>query len=119
FLFNRQGETVAEVLLQGAQNIDWEDMAIAGDWVYVGDFGDNWHQRDSVTIYRFREPVLDAAKTGQSLVSTCEKMTLRYPGGARDCETLMATAAGELILVSKNGGASRFYQTPRAFKDGA
>lgn len=118
FYFNLQGETVAEVLLNGATNIDWEDIAIAGDYIYVGDIGDNLRRRESVTIYRLREPEFHPKKLGQKLEATYEKMTLKYPDAPCDAETLIATASGEIILVSKNGGPSRFYKTPRAFKNG-
>jgi hypothetical protein len=52
-------------------------------------------------------------------------MTLQFPDGARDCETLMATKKGELIFVSKltfpfqQSEASNFYKTPAPFQNGA
>ena len=119
FYVNLHGETVAEVLLKGATNIDWEDMAITDDWIYVGDIGDNMRKRESVTIYRLREPEFNPRKTGQKREATCEKMTLKYPDAPCDSETLMATRNGEIILISKNGGPSRFYKTPRAFENNA
>lgn len=119
FLVNRDGETVAEVLLRGATNRDWEDIAISGDWIYVGEIGDNLRRHENITIYRLREPQLDPNAKDQKFEVECEKMVLNYPDSAADCETLMATASGELILLSKNGGASRFYKTPAPFQNGA
>lgn len=117
FLVNLQGETVATVLLQDAKNLDWEDIAIANGFVYIGDIGDNWRRRGEIVIYRIPEPQLDPQKLGQTLEVACERMVLKYPDGAADCETLLATASGHLILVSKNGGASRFYRTPAPFEN--
>jgi hypothetical protein len=76
YCVNPRGETVATVLLKGATNVDWEDIAVAGDWIYVADTGDNWRRRESVTIYRLREPEFDPEKTGQSLEAAPEAMTL-------------------------------------------
>jgi hypothetical protein len=112
-----QGQTVAEVLLRGATNIDWEDIGISGGWIYVADTGDNLHKRANVTIYRLREPELDPKKIGQMLETDCETMTLQYPDGAHDCETLLPLKNGELLLVSKNGGASQIYKTPEPFQN--
>ncbi len=119
FLFNPDGDTVATVTLTGAQNRDWEDMAVAGGHIYVGDIGDNLRQHDSVIIYRLPEPQLNPERKDQTIQVTPEKMTLKYPDAPCDSETLMATRSGELILVSKNGGASRFYKTPRPFENNA
>ncbi len=124
FYINLQGETVAEVLLRGAQNLDWEDIAISGGWIYIGDSGDNLRQRTNIVIYRIREPQFDPAKINQSVEVDCEKMVLQFPDGARDCETLMATKDGTLVLVSKLtfpfqvGTTNGFYQTPAPFKNG-
>ena len=117
FYINSRGETVAEVLLTGATNIDWEDMAIAGGFTYVGDIGDNLRKRESIVIYRLREPKFNPEKTGQKLEASWEKMTLKYPDAPCDSETLLVTGNGEIVLVSKNGGPSRFYKTPRAFEN--
>jgi hypothetical protein len=46
-------------------------------------------------------------------------MTLKYPAGARDCETILVTSKHEVLLVSKNGGPSIIYKTPQPFQDGA
>src|SRR5262245_50818086 len=47
----------------GAQNVDWEDVAIAGGDVYAADIGDNMEARDSIVVYRVPEPD-PAAGTG-------------------------------------------------------
>lgn len=124
FYVNQRGETVATVLLRGAQNLDWEDIAVSGGWIYVSDSGDNLRRRKNVVIYRLREPQFDPTKVNQSLEMDCEKMFLQFPDGARDCETLMATKDGVLILVSKLtfpfqvGTTNGFYRTPTPFKNG-
>jgi hypothetical protein len=124
FLISQTGDTKAVVTLNGATARDWEDMAVAGSgntaWVYVGDIGDNASAHDSITIYRFCEPHLNGAATAaaQTLAVDCEKMTLRYPDGARDAESLMVTADGQIFIVSKSLGGSAVYSTPRPFAAG-
>jgi hypothetical protein len=124
FYVNQSGETVARVLLRGAQNLDWEDIAISGSWIYVSDSGDNLRHRKNIVVYRLREPQFDPEKLDQSLEADCEKMILQFPDGPRDCETLMATKSGELIFVSKLtfpfkvSDTSGFYKTPAPFQNG-
>ncbi|HEX8236010.1 MAG TPA: hypothetical protein VF600_08635 [Abditibacteriaceae bacterium] len=125
FLIDQAGDTRAVVTLNGAIARDWEDMAVAGSgnnaWVYVGDIGDNNAEHNGITIYRFREPQLNisAAAAPQTLAVDCEQMTLHYPDGARDAESLLATTDGQLFLVSKSLGGSAVYSTPGPFTDGA
>ncbi len=56
------GEVTGFVRVEGAQNVDWEDIATGrsaggGPLVYVADIGDNRAQRDTVQVYRVAEPV--------------------------------------------------------------
>lgn len=125
FLVDADGKTRVVLQLQGAHADDWEDMAIAkstdkGDvWVYAGDIGDNLELRDNITIYRFREPELPAQSTLDAVTVPCESLTLRFPDGAHNAETLIANARGELMIVSKTTGASEFFITPKPFQNGA
>jgi hypothetical protein len=124
FLVNGAGQTLATVHLNGAFADDWEDMAIAGSganaWVYVADIGDNLEGRADVTIYRFREPQIDTQSTlSPTLNVRCEKMTLRYPDGPHNAETLIANTLGDLLIVTKGAGPSGFFATLRPFRDGS
>jgi hypothetical protein len=124
FLINEQGKSLAVVNLPGAHSDDWEDMAVAGSgtnaWIYVGDMGDNLEVRPDITIYRLREPQINTQSTlVPTLSARFEKMTLRYPDGAHNAETLMANARGELLLVTKTSGESQFFVTTQPFLDGS
>lgn len=116
FLINSAGKTVAVVNLNGAKALDWEDMAIAGSgenaWIYVGDIGDNAQKRKTVEIYRLREPELDPQKLEQEISIAPENCEMKYPDGPRDCETLVATPDGDVVLVSKDANGSQFYRAP-------
>lgn len=45
-------ENLRTVNLKPADNIDWEDIATDSLWLYIGDFGNNSGQRDTLIIYR-------------------------------------------------------------------
>lgn len=122
FLVDLKGVTRATVEFQGAQAEDWEDMAVAThageSWIYGGDIGDNPQTRAEIVIYRMREPKIALSGTLSALSLPCERMTLRYPDGAHDAETLAVSPRGQILIVSKNPTASGFYAVPK-FQNGA
>lgn len=99
------GRALADVALTGAQNADWEDIALGGtpeggDALYVGDIGDNEAERSSVAVYRIDEP-RPAQGGPQSAMS--RKLTFRYPDGPHDAEALLADpSSGDLVIVTKS-----------------
>ena len=121
FAINARGETVATVDFDGLEARDWEDMAAAGGWLYVGEIGDNFAVNENIRVYRLREPKLNPAKLNQQITlksAQWEEMTLHYPDGARDAEALCATPDGRLLVVSKDKKGSNFYQLKRPFSNG-
>ena len=121
FAVNAQGETVATVNFDGIEARDWEDMTAAGQYLYVADLGDNLAVNENIRVYRLREPELNPDKLGQNITLKAqqwEEMTLFYPDGPRDAETLAATPDGRLLIVSKNKSGSNFYALRRPFSGG-
>ncbi len=57
---SRTGRLRSAVTVAGATNVDWEDIAIRGRTLYVGDIGDNQAQRPEIAVYRFGEPAAGA-----------------------------------------------------------
>ena len=105
FALSRTGRLRAAVTLSGATNVDWEDIAIRGRTLYVGDIGDNAAQREEIAIYRFAEPA-----PGTSAVPA-DRIVLRYPDGPRDAEALLIDPrTGTVVIVTKDfGGRSEVY----------
>ncbi len=103
--FDRKGAWRATVNVSGASASDWEDMAVYGKSLYIGDIGDNTRSRPSVTVYRVAEPAFGA----QSAAAT--SFVLRYPDGPHDAEALMVDPIGRrVVIVTKEGtGRSRVY----------
>ena len=116
FAVGVDGGDRGRVTLEGAEAVDWEDMARcpapggAGDVLYLGDIGDNGADRDHVTIYRVPEPDPAAgAATG------VEALDLTYPDGPRDAESLVADpVTGDLYILDKDlgGGPVTAYRVP-------
>jgi hypothetical protein len=111
------GRLLGDVALMGAENVDWEDIAIgrrppgdagarraatATDGVLlVGDVGDNLAQRASIAVYRAAEPRVGGA--GASTTAAASRIALRYPDGPRDAEALLLDPSdGALVIVEKS-----------------
>lgn len=97
------GETLGLWAVSGATNTDWEDLAIgpgpSGPRLYIADIGDNAAQRDSVTIWVVDEP---RDPRGGGVTAPANQLTVRYPGGPRDAETLLIDPLrGDVLIVSK------------------
>jgi hypothetical protein len=106
----------ATVMLNGATNIDWEDMAATVrngvPTLYVGDIGDNNNQIETHAIYRLPEPN-PATLSGTASVGNVERITFRYPDGKWDAEALMVDhQTQDLYIVSKVGSGTHLYKLP-------
>jgi hypothetical protein len=107
FALRPNGSLLADLDVPGAEAVDWEDIAIRGKELYVGDIGDNDRKRASVDVYRFPEPQVPA--TGSTAPAT--RLTLSYPDGAHDAETLLVDPRnGDIVIVTKDfSGRSGIY----------
>ena len=94
------GRLLGRVRLTGAENKDWEDIALgpcpSGECLYIADIGDNRGSRKDVEIYRIPEPDLNAPAGPRA-----ERFRVRYPDGPRDAEALFLLPSGELFVISK------------------
>jgi len=121
FRFDEKGKVTAEISLEGAKAIDYEDIdsaLIAGkQWVYVADVGDNGKVRKSVTVYQLQEP----KGKGKLSVRPDLVLDITYPDGPQNVEAFMVhPKTGDFWIVSKvNSGKSNVYTLPRPNKSGA
>lgn len=112
---------VWEVAGAGAQ--DWEDIAVgpgpeAGQsYAYVGDIGDNYQARETVTVYRVPEPSVDPSSQRSTSASprataAASAIELRYPDGSHDAEVLLVHRhSGDLYIITKEL-VSAVYKAP-------
>jgi len=122
FVLDTLGNELGRLDLSGLKNRDWEDIAIGPgpngtSYIYVAEIGDNEAKYEEIYLYRFAEPELL-----QAIPSTAiDKVTLQFPGGPKDAETLLADPiSGTLFLVSKREPKNAVYQVPAtAFEKGS
>ena len=107
FALRPDGRVLADLDVPGAEAVDWEDIAIRGRELYLGDIGDNARQRPAIDVYRVPEPRVPAA--GATAPAT--RLQLRYPDGPHDAETLLVDPrSGDIAIVTKEvSGRSGVY----------
>ncbi|HEY1022312.1 MAG TPA: hypothetical protein VGE06_08355 [Flavisolibacter sp.] len=104
------------VMLEGATNEDWEDIAFDGTHLYIGDFGNNGGNRKDLKIYRFPLEIIPDSEREKSFrvpSKNIEVICFRYadqsqpPVGSGinrtkfDCEAMLV-ADGKIHLFTKN-----------------
>lgn len=127
FAFESSGRVVASPRVRGVDNVDWEAMATGpcpeGSCLFIGDIGDNFAVRASVSIHRLPVPTTDVRT-----VAIGRTLVVRYADGPHDIEAMYAGPDSSLWLVTKRpargrGGEarpSRVYHIPAAaWGDGA
>ena len=113
-----KGQLRATVRINGARNIDWEDMASfelnGTSYLLIADVGDNQGRRTDCTLYVIVEPDLRTAQASQTLTAKIAwEIPVHYPDGPRDCESVAVDATeGMIYLISKRTKPPVVYQLP-------
>lgn len=124
-LIETNGRYRGKTTLNGALNIDWEDIAsfqLEGKpCLLAADTGDNESKRDSCTLYVLNEPELPAADEMLEHQSRVQwQIRFRYEDGPRDCESVAVDAvAGKILLLSKRTETPFLYELPLKPGDGS
>jgi len=106
------GRLRAQIDMPGAPaQFDWEDMASgpcpSGTCLYIGDIGDNLHERTDRAILRIPEPAPGAAPVA------VERFPIVYPGGPEDAEAIFVLPDTTIYIVSKGrSGPVSLYRYP-------
>lgn len=119
YAIDRGGRLLAEIALPDVRaQFDWEDIAAgpcpAGDCLYIGDIGDNRHDRDDRAILRIAEPESNATSA-----RSMERFPIRYPDGPEDAEALFVMPDTGIYIITK--GRSRpitLYRYPLPLRGG-
>ncbi len=122
FLLSRDGAEAMRLDFNGAQNVDWEEIAIGPgpddnlQYLYAGDIGDNNAVRGTYTIYRTPEPDLNVANLPSNLSlesSEYETINYNYEDGARDAEAMFVEpSTKDIYLISKREPSVILYRIP-------
>lgn len=127
FAIGPKGEDLGTWKVQGATNVDWEDIAEFKDtsgkcFIYIGEIGNNGGKHAEQTVYRVKEPVIspDTAKSDtKSPLQTdaADAVKFTYPEGNINAETLMVhpTAGDIYVLTKRHDAPSSVYKIKPAF----
>jgi hypothetical protein len=116
------GNIVKTVTITNANNIDWEDIAQDGQYIYIGDFGNNANgNRTNLKIYRIKKSGIkkkDSLKASVIHFSYSDQTDFSPSGSNNtnfDCEAMIAYK-DSLFLFSKDwkDGKTRLYKLPKA-----
>lgn len=118
YLIKDDGSVLHKMFVSGAENIDWEDLSSDGDFLYIGDIGNNRNQRKDLMVYRV--PINNSwifyffdRKLNHNLPDTviAEPYALNYPdqmmfppeGSQMNFDSEALTFAdGKLLILSKD-----------------
>jgi len=106
------------VRVDGAENIDWEDLASfmynGTPYILIADVGDNREHRETGTIYIVKEPRIQGVRLRKGLsVSPEWKINFRYEDAPRDCEAVGVDMENlRIFLVTKRTIPPMLYQLP-------
>lgn len=111
-LLGHDGNVKKTIQIAGARNIDWEDMVLAGNDIYLGDIGDNFRINTSGTIYKFPEPAIT-----DDTVNNVETIRFYYPDGSHDAEAfLVDPVSKDIFIITKKEMPSKIYKISYPYK---
>ena len=117
FAVGRDGADLGSVLIAGARNRDWEDIASftqeSTAYLLIADVGDNHGHRESSTIYIIKEPKINKARLKQNSVKIVARIRFTYEDGPKDCEAVAVTISDKkILLLSKRTSPVVLYELP-------
>jgi len=107
FAFDLEGRDLGTFNIDEAEAVDWEDMdsfVMNGEaYLLIADVGDNFRQRESVTIYVIREPEVNPQhQKHRGIIELERRIDFRYEDGPVDCEAVaMDPETLSIFLVAK------------------
>lgn len=105
YLVRHDGTVVKTIPVKNAVNRDWEDIALAGNDLYIGDIGDNQRQYTEYSFYRFPEPA-----SSLDTIRNAEQVKFRYPDGSHDAEAfLVDPTTRDIYIITKQDQPSGIY----------
>ncbi len=105
-LLNHDGTVIKKIHLKGTNNRDWEDMALAGSDIFIGDIGDNNRAYADYSFYQFPEP-----SAAVDTVKDSKRIRFKYPDGSRDAEAfLIDPVTKDIYIITKQDDPARIYK---------
>jgi hypothetical protein len=103
---NPTGKVFEGIRIEGATNIDWEDIAIDGDTLYIADMGNNGNARRDLGVYVVKEPNPNSVDRTRALrfVPVAYPAQTEFPPKEQwnyDCEAVFVYG-GKLHFLTKH-----------------
>jgi len=99
------------------EGTDVEDIAIGPgpkkqtDYLYIAHIGDNNAARSTIFIRRVPEPIIEEKQTYTEFnLTDFETITLQYPDGPKDAETIMIDTNADIYIVTKRLTENKIYR---------
>ncbi len=119
---SKSGKIIQVVRIRNAKNIDFEDLTQDNDYIYVGDFGNNFGNRKDLSVYKIAKK--DIPENENGLVDA-ERIQFEYADQKKfekksrkndfDCEAIISRG-DSLYLFTKNwvDARTRVYALPKS-----
>ncbi|EWH13409.1 hypothetical protein KLA_09774 [Cellulophaga geojensis KL-A] len=86
-----------EIEVVNAKNIDWEDLAQDQNYIYVGDFGNYWGDREDLVVYKLsKKDIRTLSKV------TAEKIYFNYPDKKNNTRKSSSNFDAEAMFCKNN-----------------
>ncbi len=114
YAIDETGADLGLITIVPAKNKDWEDITsvpVDGKrWIVAGDIGDNQAKRKSIKLYFIEEPIPGENHRYDGDVVLRHWLSLSYPDGPRDCESMAYDLVGnQILLLSKRDKPAHLY----------
>lgn len=104
-LLAHDGKVFKKIFIKNATNRDWEDMAIAGNDIYIADIGDNNQVYKSYSFYHFPEP-----SSSIDTVKNVSTISFQYSDGSHDAEAfIIDPESKDIFIITKRDNSSKIY----------
>ena len=118
--FNTDGDLLRRIFVDNAKHKDWEDITSDGEYIYIGDYGNNAGSRERLVIYKVQMPIEGmtnvALQASRIDISYSDQTTFKKNFSHNfDCEAMVASG-DSLYLFTKNRGdwATNVYSAPKS-----
>lgn len=108
YAYNKDGVIKKELEITNAKNIDWEDLATDQNYIYIGDFGNNFGNRKDLRVLRLKKDDLGASELSKADADVIDvewtdqdDFTMRLQKHDFDCEAFVSYG-DSLFFFTKN-----------------
>lgn len=106
YLVKHDGAVHKKVFIDGITNRDWEEMALTGNEIYIGEIGDNNEVYSDYAFYKFTEP-----QASVDTIRSLETYRFTYSNGSHDAEAFFVEpVTNDIYIITKRENPSRIYK---------